>query len=92
MSAYNAPSLSIGFRKLSLPTQTTYARLLDLLEIAILRDQNRQRRPESRIPTLGGDEDARIDQRSQGEVRSSALARRSRMPASISSANSGSGG
>ena len=39
---------------------------------------------------LGGDEDS-VDQRSQREVRSSVLARRSRMPASMSSANSGSG-
>jgi hypothetical protein len=30
MPAYNSPS-SVGYRKLSLPTQTTYARLLDLL-------------------------------------------------------------
>ena len=44
------------------------------------RDKDGQRRRESGVPALGGDEDARIDQRSQGEVRSSALARRSRMP------------
>jgi hypothetical protein len=31
MLAYNGSSSSIGYRKLSLPTQTTYARLLDLL-------------------------------------------------------------
>src|SRR5579863_9160300 len=43
------------------------------------------------ITALRRDEDARIDQRSHGETRDSAMARRSRTPASMSSAKSGSG-
>ena len=58
---------------------------------SILRDESRQYRPERQVPTLGGDEDARIDQRSQTMTRANlvALLRKYRLAVQASVASTG---